>query len=762
MANVNEPNSRPSSVLVPVNYPMEPQPGKISLLFSANSQNLYHKYNPNDYDGSTFGFTQPYIYKEIGSKSIGRRGLPLSIGVDDIVRISKFVASGRGLLFLGKQFLLQGQATYDECNIYNPSEVILSTVVNLSGGLLDKPKRHIDKSGGLLGGLASLVGIGISRNSPPPSTVAAGNGQGGSTEGSLFGGISLLGSSTNRETEVLSVRNYGEGSGLLRARTALKGKSILEARWGVAANGGSGILSYIKGIAKSIIPQVFGSDKQNFKQRADEGTYGLMVKFYNDFTAKELSANNKLSISFMGINLKGGNGLPVRQKTEFDEKYKQKYYKDVDGKTVVYNDDFNKAVPVTPEDDAYEEKSSIVLKQNELKLAENRRGVINKDTVAKTNTNLQNVIKNIGKSKVYKTNFSNKDNLLLSSGQPTKNGYDRLYDMNKYTGRSIDGHENSIAMLYVDESVRTLDNIINGKKNFGFSGNGRPDKINTLTVLDKDKKTEEYNDNGNWTKWEPYEDDLIAFFFYDVVNDKYIPFRATVKGISESNNALWDELRFIGRADALYSYSGFTRNLSFTFTVVINSLLELLPVWKRINYLASSVKPAEYTKIKQNNITNSFIIPPMFMVTIGDLYKYQPIVITTVTVNIPENAVWETVSENSTEEWSFLSKIIKTTVSKGKIAQVPREIEVSIACNVLEKERPVVGGNHFGHSPVDENGIQLFDSNVEYLPQRKAFSQNLRIDPLNYKMPSQALNTQFQGSGLQRPAEQPFTDTIVP
>ena len=66
------------------------------------------------------------------------------------------------------------------------------------------------------------------------------------------------------------------------------------------------------------------------------------------------------------------NGLPVRQKTEFDEKYKQKYYKDVDGKTVVYNDDFNKAVPVTPEDDAYEEKSSIVLKQNELKLAENR------------------------------------------------------------------------------------------------------------------------------------------------------------------------------------------------------------------------------------------------------------------------------------------------------------------------------------------------------------------------------------------------------
>ena len=59
------------------------------------------------------------------------------------------------------------------------------------------------------------------------------------------------------------------------------------------------------------------------------------------------------------------------------------------------------------------------------------------------------------------------------------------------------------------------------------------------------------------------------------MNSKFIPFRATVKGISEGNTAFWDELRFIGRSDQLYSYNGFSRTLSFTFNVVINSVREL-------------------------------------------------------------------------------------------------------------------------------------------------------------------------------------------
>jgi len=808
MGNVNPPDSKPSLVKVPSNYPMVPQPGKVSILFDANKNDLYHKFDANDYDnGNGFGFTQPYVYRYPTDRQIG---FGVGSGVDDVVRVTKFVASGRGLMFVAKQFLLQGFQPFDETNIYNPTEVILSAASNLTYGILGKPKRHLDTSGGLLGGLAGLVGIQVSRSQPPPSTVAAGDGSGGSSEGKLFGGFSLLGNAGgNREAEVLPVRNFGEGAGLLRAKDANRARSILQTRWGADSSqaGGGGFTSFLKGIVKSVIPQVFGSDKQNYEQRADDIAYDWMIKYYNDNTAINrvtgVKSGPEIGISFMGFSLKKPNTFRLgtqmtnavteqfkqrffktKEKTYLykdevfvqgeDEQsntlkiYKDSYYKDnseglegqrdtyfdvkswkpVDGESPIetaykdYSED-GKSVKSTDlvgksfynetyeglESEFYPSFDNINSKKaNNRSVSQNTKlnDVSTDDTPAsRINNSLQEVIKNIARSGIYSTNITNKDNFLLLSGNPSKQGYDRLHDIAK-TPYNMKNNPNSVESTYYNDNVRTVDSIINPNKNIGLAGNGRPDKINTLTILDNDKKVKEIL-MKEYTEWKPYEDDLIAFFFYDVVNGKYIPFRATVKGISESNNALWDELRFVGRADAIYSYSGFTRNLTFSFTVVVNSLLELYPVWKRINYIASSVKPSGYTKKVQNdNATNRFVIPPMFMLTIGDLYKYQPVVMTAVTMAVPDNAVWEIVPENSTEDWSHMANMIKSSVPKGRIGQVPREVEVTVACNLLEKERPQVGRSHYAHTVVNDN----YDAIVgeEYLPSPEKFSINIRED----------------------------------
>jgi hypothetical protein len=344
MANVNLSNSTPSTVSIPVDYPMVPQPGKISLLFDANKKDLYRKFSPWDYDGGNiFGFNQPYVYyfpddPPNSFMKMGDRGLTLGQGVNDVKRVTKFIASGRGVIFIAKQFLLQGFQPFDETNIYNPTEVILSATANLTGGILQKPKRHIDKSGGLLGGLAGLIGVSVSRSAPPPSTVAAGNGLGGSSEGTFFGGISLLGNSgQNRETEVLPIQNYGNGTGLLRAKTANKARSILQQKWGIpdSSNGG-GVLGFLKGIARSIIPQTFSADKQNYKQRADEDAYGWMLNYYNNYTAKNTVATfakTGLAVSFMGISLKSfSNDLVVNRNTQEKNLFEVKYYKSVKNK----------------------------------------------------------------------------------------------------------------------------------------------------------------------------------------------------------------------------------------------------------------------------------------------------------------------------------------------------------------------------------------------------------------------------------------------
>jgi hypothetical protein len=279
---------------------------------------------------------------------------------------------------------------------------------------------------------------------------------------------------------------------------------------------------------------------------------------------------------------------------------------------------------------------------------------------------------------------------------------------------------------------RTIDASVSLGHSLRMATTFLSDGINMLGVLPNDRSITGNSVYTGWTVWEPYDDDLIAFFFYDVVNDKYIPFRATVKAISEGNTAFWDELRFIGRADQLYSYNGFSRTLSFTFNVVINSVNELLPSWKKINYIASAVKPSNYTTGQViNNVYNRFIVPPMMMLTIGDLYKFQPIVITSLNVNIPDDASWETLNENNSKlGWSYLNGLI-TAPNLGKnYGQLPREAEIAVTCNILEKERAIMGGSHFGHEPrIDnwENKViaeRFLTGSVPYLPVPTVLHQN--------------------------------------
>ena len=230
----------------------------------------------------------------------------------------------------------------------------------------------------------------------------------------------------------------------------------------------------------------------------------------------------------------------------------------------------------------------------------------------------------------------------------------------------------------------------------GFSGANRNDKINLFNVLDKTEFKEKYSEDS----------DLIKFYFHDLVNDKYIPFRATVTGLNENLNADWTAVEYIGRADKLQSYKGFSRGLSFKFNVVANSIKELLPMWQRINYLVGLTKPANYTQGGQtnNNIYSRFIIPPLVKFTIGDIYKNQPGVIKSIGINIPDNCVWETLSEEYAQknDWSYLngaftpSGVIQWNDSKGKYAQFPRECELNLSMDLLEKERPEVRGNNFG------------------------------------------------------------------
>ena len=222
----------------------------------------------------------------------------------------------------------------------------------------------------------------------------------------------------------------------------------------------------------------------------------------------------------------------------------------------------------------------------------------------------------------------------------------------------------------------------------------KPDKVNMLSILSPSKgSTLEFVSGSQ--RYAPYTDDFIAFYFHDLVNEKYIPFRATVKGINEQATSNWSDISYIGRADKLYNYTGFSRTLGFNFKVAAMSIKELLPMWTRINYLVGLTKPANYTT---DTVGSNFIIPPLLNITIGDLYKEQPVILKSVTIQIPDDAIWEILPElnNEKNNWKYLNDKIEWEDSGGKYAQFPTECDIQISTDLLETERPRVGGRNFG------------------------------------------------------------------
>ena len=718
----------PSLITIPNNYPSEPTPGKLQILWEDNAKKLYRRLSPyaNYHQGLVGGLTEePYFYTFIDEAGKGVSGLkkyesrlfPAGSAPIDVVRTAKFLGSGRGIIFLGKQFLLQSGNAYNETRIYNPTSPLVAAGMGLAIGTV-RPQRNFDTSAGLLGLASTLIGnkipdaiFGAPKTNPPSGTI---------------------------ETALPDATLTTGGKGLLRAGTANRALSHLQAAWPQNVKGSSNnstFKSVVAGLAKSIFGNYLPQNQNNFKVRSDEGAYGLMVgagatKFKwsgpagdeKGFGQRWVAGGKDIRKTgqypsrpyrvFGGANGKGveiinDNVQPRNLKDVGEVGYTIEESSDKTKPGYRYGD--NLGINVDPNygaSDVMLSYASYTVERNQYptKLTE-------PSAVEKVNTTLTSVLDKLKKvsNGIYLTDIP-ADARVISSGEATKEGYDRLFA----TAKKHSSPKNyPLGVLQDYRETRNVDNTLTNNSadnSLKLPTAGHFDAINTLTVLGRDQKVPN-NLIAGWTKWNPYVDDQIAFFFYDVVNEKYIPFRAAIKGVNENSTATWEEMPVIGRGDKVYSYAGFNRNMSFGLKIVINSLAELAPTWQRINYLMTLVKPANYTRATVNSTVNRFMVPPMVMLTMGDLYKDQPILIQSVGMSIPDDASWETQNEFNSQEWAYLATYMKGGTLK--YGQLPREIELNIGVILLEKERAIVGGANFGHAPRTEDWLEW---NTESVP----------------------------------------------
>jgi hypothetical protein len=167
-------------------------------------------------------------------------------------------------------------------------------------------------------------------------------------------------------------------------------------------------------------------------------------------------------------------------------------------------------------------------------------------------------------------------------------------------------------------------------------GNASPnsyDKINVLPIYKSNGPSQaKINDNA-------ITNDLIKFRIGVIDNNNpgkkaYIHFRAFLNQISDGYTADWASTQYIGRGEKFYNYTGFDRKVSLSWTVAAQSKAELIPMYKKLNYLASVCAP-DYSG-------NGYLRGNIVTLTIGGYFYEQPGIITGFSYEMnDDNATWE-------------------------------------------------------------------------------------------------------------------------
>ena len=173
-----------------------------------------------------------------------------------------------------------------------------------------------------------------------------------------------------------------------------------------------------------------------------------------------------------------------------------------------------------------------------------------------------------------------------------------------------------------------IDNFQEGKKDLAGNKLGALDKINSFPLYKSGIVTSNKAKN-----------DLVKFRIGIIQNDDpsqkvFIHFRALLDSMSDDYSANWASEKLMGRGENFYRYNGFDRKISLGWTVAAQSREELMPMYKKLNYLASSLAP-DYSQ----NL--GYMRGNLATLTVGGYLYEQPGIITSINYSVPEESPWE-------------------------------------------------------------------------------------------------------------------------
>lgn len=135
-----------------------------------------------------------------------------------------------------------------------------------------------------------------------------------------------------------------------------------------------------------------------------------------------------------------------------------------------------------------------------------------------------------------------------------------------------------------------------------------------------------------------------------------VHFRAFISSLKETVKPEHSDNKYLGRVERYISYSGVKRSMSLVFSVAAFSKFEIDMAWMRLNYLTGLAFPIPSD--------TGFMKPPLFYLTIGNIYNSQPCYLETL-------------------DFDLLNETTTFDVDKNK--EVPQVVTVNMTVSLIEK-----------------------------------------------------------------------------
>ena len=178
--------------------------------------------------------------------------------------------------------------------------------------------------------------------------------------------------------------------------------------------------------------------------------------------------------------------------------------------------------------------------------------------------------------------------------------------------------------------------------------------------------------------------DIIPFEFQifdpaEPTNQKYLYFRAYLEDFSDDYSGEWNSTRYIGRAEDLYNYTGFSRNIGFSFKLAALTKQELIPIYEKLNFLVGATAPSY-------NTDQSFMRGVYSKVTVGDYLKEVPGFFNRISINWNTVYPWEIGYDENIDE--------------NELPRNPTILDISVGYTPVHNFNPALGREFIGTSRV--------------------------------------------------------------